>query len=160
MGTGCSGPKTNDRFCALARLGLKRTGRVSPLWCGTSDLNFPGNLLRRHHCSLNSDRTRSPVSLSRTIARSTVIPHRNRATPCRWLARTWLSPGALLPLKLGQDRADVIGSLGLPLFHRLDAVRCACSSHRFAERVSMRRLRPSATCGLVSGRSGLYCQCY
>jgi hypothetical protein len=37
---------------------------VSPLWRGTSDLNFPGNLLRRHHCSLNSDGTGSLVSLS------------------------------------------------------------------------------------------------
>ena len=67
----------------LARLGPKRTGRVSPLWRGTSNLNFPGNLLRRHHCSLNSDGTGSPVSLSRTIARSTIMPFRRTTSQPR-----------------------------------------------------------------------------
>jgi hypothetical protein len=162
---------TRDRkFPLMHDSAPKRTGRVSPLWRGTSDLNFPGNLLRRHHCSLNSDGTGSG-SLSRIIARSTVMPFRRTTSQPRSslsMARsTWLSPGALLQLKVGQHRADVLSSLSrgfkpinFPLFYRLDAVRCACSSHLFAERVSMCRRQPAATCGLVSGRSGLYCQCY
>jgi hypothetical protein len=77
-------PSTASLLCpGLARLGPKRTGRVSPLWRGTSDLNFPDNLLRRHHCSLNSDGTGSPVSLSRTIARSTVMPFRRTTSQPR-----------------------------------------------------------------------------
>ena len=56
----------------MARLGPKRTGRVSPLCRGTSDLNFPSNLLRRHYCSLNSHRT-GHIVLTLVISLSMIV---------------------------------------------------------------------------------------
>ena len=80
---------------------------------------------------------------------------------------------ALLHLKLGPDRPDVLGSQRglradqLPLFHGFGAgfpafsmVHCACSSALFAEHISMRRLQPAAPGSLLSGRSGLHRQPY
>jgi len=75
--------------------------------------------------------------------------------------------GALLHLKLGPDRPDVLSGgfepINFPLFHGIwrgfpdffDG-SCACSFPLFVEGISMGRFQPAATSGPLSARSGLY----
>jgi hypothetical protein len=113
-----------------ARLGPKRAGRVSPLRSGTSDLNFPGNLLRRDLAQFRSDgKSGFPLADHGATNRHAMLVTSSNFR--RTNRRTCQVPGALLHLKLGRDRPDVLGSSSRSASTYVigfDAVHCACSS--------------------------------